>query len=169
TAITSIPAASASAAMAVCSAGAAGVPLERALAGLAGAEISQWRMDVAEAASGAFVINDAYNANPTSMRAALAALAALDAERRVAIIGLMAELGDEGPAEHTAIAAEAEAAGIEVIAVDAPIYGSGVEHVPDREAAAAALGPVGAGDAVLVKGSRVAGLEELAAELVGPR
>lgn len=157
------------AAAALAAAVAAGVPLERAVAGLAGAEISRWRMDVTETESGALVINDAYNANPTSMRAALRALADLQADRRVAVIGLMAELGEEGPAEHLAIVAEAEASGIEVIAVDALIYGPGARHVADRSAAAEAIGPVGAGDAVLVKGSRVAGLEALAADLVGSR
>jgi len=148
---------------------AAGVPFGRAIAGLQGAEVSRWRMAVTEAETGALVINDAYNANPTSMRAALRALAELEAERRVAVVGLMAELGDEGPGEHLAIVAEAEAAGIEVIAVDAPAYGSGARHVEDRAGAAQAIGPIAAGDAVLVKGSRVAGLERLADELVGGR
>ena len=52
------------------------------------------RMQLLTAASGGLVINDAYNANPTSMRAALDALAAVDAERRVAVLGGMAELAD---------------------------------------------------------------------------
>ncbi len=148
---------------------AAGVPFERAIAGLRGAEVSQWRMAVTEAETGALVINDAYNANPTSMRAALRALAQLEADRRVAVVGLMAELGDEGPAEHLAVVAEAEAAGIEVIAVDAPAYGAKARHVESRAGAAEAIGPITAGDAVLVKGSRVAGLERLADELLGGR
>ncbi len=148
---------------------AAGVPFERAVAGLQGAEVSRWRMAVTEAETGALVINDAYNANPTSMRAALRALTELEADRRVAVVGMMAELGEEGPAEHLAIAAEAAAAGIEVIAVDAPAYGDGARHVEDRAGAADAIGPITAGDAVLVKGSRVAGLERLADELIGGR
>lgn len=161
------------AAGAVACALAVGVPLEAAAAGLAAARLSPWRMDVIRAADGVVVVNDAYNANPTSMRAALEALAALPRSdgggaggRRVAVLGLMAELGPEGPAEHAAVAAEAARAGVTVVAVGAPAYGDAAVHVPDRVAAAAAIGPLAAGDAVLVKGSRVAGLEVLAAELV---
>lgn len=164
------------AAGAVATALAVGVPLEAAAAGLAAARLSPWRMDVVRAADGVVVVNDAYNANPTSMRAALEALAALPRSsaagsaggpgRRVAVLGLMAELGPEGPAEHAAVAAEAVRAGVTVVAVGAPAYGDAAVHVPDREAAAAAIGPLEPGDAVLVKGSRVAGLEVLAAQLV---
>lgn len=163
------------AAGAVAAALAVGVSLEEAAAGLAAARLSPWRMDVIRAADGVVVVNDAYNANPTSMRAALEALAALPRPaggsgagggRRVAVLGLMAELGPEGPAEHAAVAAEAARAGVMVVAVGAPAYGDVAVHVPDRTAAAAAIGPLAAGDAVLVKGSRVAGLEVLAAELV---
>ncbi|MDH5291283.1 MAG: UDP-N-acetylmuramoyl-tripeptide--D-alanyl-D-alanine ligase [Acidimicrobiia bacterium] len=163
------------AAGAVAAALAVGVPLEAAAAGLAAARLSPWRMDVIRTADGVVVVNDAYNANPTSMRAALEALAALPRSgaggdgaggRRVAVLGLMAELGPEGPAEHAAVAAEAARAGVKVVAVGAPAYGDAAVHVPDREAAAQALDPLGPGDAVLVKGSRVAGLEVLAAELV---
>lgn len=164
------------AAGAVAAALAVGVPLEAVAAGLATARLSPWRMDVVRAADGVVVVNDAYNANPTSMRAALEALAALPqpdggdpsggGRRRVAVLGLMAELGPEGPAEHAAVAAEAARAGVTVVAVGAPAYGDAAVHVPDRAAAAQAIGPLGPGDAVLVKGSRVAGLEVLAAELV---
>ncbi|MEZ5409123.1 MAG: UDP-N-acetylmuramoyl-tripeptide--D-alanyl-D-alanine ligase [Acidimicrobiales bacterium] len=169
------------AAGAVAAALAVGVPLEAAAAGLAAARLSPWRMDVVRTADGVVVVNDAYNANPTSMRAALEALAALPRSgsvapgggavgagggRRVAVLGLMAELGAEGPAEHAAVAAEAARAGVTVVAVGAPAYGDAAVHVPDRAAAADAIGPLLAGDAVLVKGSRVAGLEVLAAELV---
>lgn len=156
----------ANAAAAVAAAVAAGVAFGDAVADLGRASLSRWRMEVVEAPDGLVVINDAYNANPTSVRAALDALAAVDAARRVAVLGIMAELGDESTDEHLAVAAEAEAAGIRVIAIDAPAYGPGVEHVADRDGALAALGPVGDGDAVLVKGSRVAGLEALAATLV---
>jgi len=163
------------AAGAVATALAVGVPLEAAAAGLAAARLSPWRMDVVRTADGVVVVNDAYNANPTSMRAALEALAALPRSggdpaggggRRVAVLGLMAELGPEGPAEHAAVAAEAAQAGVTVVAVGAPAYGGAAVHVPDREAAADAIGPLEPGDAVLIKGSRVAGLEVLAAQLV---
>jgi UDP-N-acetylmuramoyl-tripeptide--D-alanyl-D-alanine ligase len=61
----------------------------------------------------------------------------------------------------------ADSLGVRVLAVDAPHYGPHVEHVPDREAALDALGETGAGVAVLVKGSRVAGLEQVAHLLLG--
>ena len=154
------------AAAATAAALAVGVDLSDAAAGLSAAALSPWRMEVAKAPSGLTVINDAYNANPTSMRAALRALLELPASQRVAVVGEMAELGDEGEVEHLAVAAEAAADGVRVIAVDAPAYGPHAEHVPHLDAASAALGSGGADMAVLVKGSRVAGLEKLAAALL---
>ncbi len=154
------------AAAATAAALAVGVDLADAAAGLSAAALSPWRMEVTKAPSGLVVVNDAYNANPTSMRAALRALLELPVSDRVAIVGAMAELGEEGDDEHLAVAAEAVADGVRVIAVDAPAYGDRAEHVADRDAAVAALGPVGAGTAVLVKGSRVAGLERVADTLL---
>ncbi len=146
---------------------AAGVSFEAAVAGVQQGSLSRWRMEIGTGTDGLVVVNDAYNANPTSMRAALAGLRALDAEVRVAVVGAMAELGDEGPEEHLAITREAAADGIRVIAVDAPAYGSDATHVSGREEAFAALADVdGPGTAVLVKGSRVAALEELAERLL---
>jgi UDP-N-acetylmuramoyl-tripeptide--D-alanyl-D-alanine ligase len=100
------------------------------------------------------------------MRAALEALAELGAQRRTAVLGVMAELGAGSDDEHAAIGELARALGIRTIAVDAPAYGADVE-VADLDGAASALGPLGPGDAVLVKGSRVAGLERLATVLAG--
>ncbi len=140
-----------------------GVVLDQVAAGLASAGVSPWRMEVVEAPGGFTVVNDAYNANPTSAIAALEALAALPgAGRRIAALGLMAELGDEAPAAHEAVAARAMELGVEVLAVGTDLYGTG-EPAADAESALVALadrGP-GPGDAVLVKGSRVAGLEAL--------
>jgi UDP-N-acetylmuramoyl-tripeptide--D-alanyl-D-alanine ligase len=134
--------------------------IEHAAAALPEAQMSGMRMQVERAASGAIVVNDAYNANPDSMLAAIAALAAIDARRRVAIVGVMAELDD--PVEgHRRVAEAAAGAGIELIATGTDLYG--VTPVDDP---IAALGPVGDGDAVLVKASRVAGLERVAALLV---
>jgi UDP-N-acetylmuramoyl-tripeptide--D-alanyl-D-alanine ligase len=135
------------------------VPLAAVAAALGEARLSQWRMDLVTLPSGARVINDAYNANPPSMAAALEALAALPARRRVAVLGTMAELGETSAADHRAVAARAAELGIEVVAVAAPDYG--VATVADLDAAAAALAGLGEGDAVLLKGSRVAGLERL--------
>lgn len=154
-------AAAAAAAALVCD-----VPLAAVLTGLGSASLSPWRMELGRASSGARVLNDAYNANATSCLAALDALAAIDADRRVAVLGELAELGASAAAEHQAVRAHADALGIEVIAVDTPAYGAPV--VADVEGALAALGPLQASDAVLVKGSRVAGLEVLAEQLLGP-
>jgi UDP-N-acetylmuramoyl-tripeptide--D-alanyl-D-alanine ligase len=139
---------------------AAGAPLDAVADGLGRAALSPWRMDLRRTAAGALVLNDAYNANPISMAAALRSLAALDATRRVAVLGTMAELGDVAEAEHAAIAALAAELGIRVVALAEPRYGG--EQVADVDAAAATLGSLAEGDAVLVKGSRVAGLERLA-------
>ena len=144
-----------------------GVPIESVAAGLARPQMSPNRMAVHQTSTGARIIDDSYNANPMSVTAALEALATGAATRRVAVLGLMAELGDEHAAEHERMAALARAHGIEVIAVGTPEYGADAVHVDDIDAALERLGAVGAGDAVLVKGSRVAGLERLAARLLG--
>ena len=157
----------ANAAAAAAAALAMDVPLDAVVAGLSAAELSPWRMEVTRTASGAVVINDAYNANPASVRAALAALEAVPADRRVAVLGLMAELGPAGAAQHREIGAWAQERGIEVLAVAAPDYGG--EDVDDVEAALEHLGALGSTDAVLVKGSRVAGLERLAQDLAARR
>jgi UDP-N-acetylmuramoyl-tripeptide--D-alanyl-D-alanine ligase len=105
------------------------------------------------------IVNDAYNANPTSVIAALEALAAMRANRRVAVLGLMAEI-DDAPAAHQRVAAHAARLGIEVMAVAVDLYG--VTPVDDP---IHALGPLGSGDVVLVKGSLVAGLQAVAKRL----
>ena len=105
-------------------------------------------------------MNDAYNANPTSMRAALDALAALPAQRRIAVLGVMAEISD-APAAHRAVAKYAAARQIDVIAVGTDLYGIAPIGSVDEVVLS-----VAGGDAVLVKGSRVAGLERLAARLL---
>ncbi len=149
-----------------------GVSLEDVAAGLCQPTLSPLRMEVVRTASGARLLNDSYNANPLSMRAALHSLAALPAKRRVAVLGTMAELGEFAPAEHAAIGALAAELGVRVIAVDAPGYtggdaaGTDVEGIEDALAALQDLGGPAAGDAVLVKGSRVAGLERLVERLV---
>ena len=135
------------------------VPVAGVAGALARADVSRWRMELMRLPSGARVLNDAYNANPASMTAALRAPATLSARRRVAVLGLMAELGPGSDAEHTAIGNLARDLGVEVVAVAVPAYGG--TAVPDVAAAAAALGELREGDAVLLKGSRVAGLERL--------
>lgn len=144
---------------------ACGVVPDAVAAGLGQAALSPWRMALERSASGALILNDAYNANPLSVAGALRALAELAASRRIAVLGTMAELGEVSAAEHRAVAALAAELGVRVVAVGEPAYGC--ELVDGVDEALAALGPVGEGDVVLVKGSRVARLERLAARLVG--
>ncbi len=142
---------------------ASGVSLALVVQGLRRARLSAWRMQLDQAPSGALVLNDAYNANPVSTEAALRSLAQLPVERRTAILGIMAELGEVGPAEHRRLGGLATELGLRVIAVAAPDYGG--EQAVDPEDALRLLGPIGEGDGVLVKGSRAAGLEGLAGRL----
>ena len=144
---------------------AVGVGVEAIAAGLGTARLSPWRMEVSELPSGAVLINDAYNANPMSMAAALRSLVALDRRHRVAVLGEMAELGDRAAAEHAAIGTLAQELGIEVIPVATADYGPA--PVADPAAAIDAIGPLDADTAVLVKASRAAGLEAVAAALRG--
>ncbi|MCY3925275.1 MAG: UDP-N-acetylmuramoyl-tripeptide--D-alanyl-D-alanine ligase [bacterium] len=141
-----------------------GVSVEAVAAGLGRAELSPWRMAVGTSASGALIINDAYNANPASAAAALHSLAAAPARRRVAVLGVMAELGERHAAEHAEVADLAAALGIELLAVNETAYGT--PPLAGAAEALAALGPLTRGDAVLVKASRVAGLERLALALM---
>jgi UDP-N-acetylmuramoyl-tripeptide--D-alanyl-D-alanine ligase len=122
--------------------------------------LTAMRMQIERAVSGAIILNDSYNANPTSMRAAIDALVDLRAKRRVAILGVMAEISDAA-AEHRAIASYAADRSIELIAIGTDLYGV----LPSTDPIAA-LGSLSGDDAVLVKGSRVAGLEKLAGLLV---
>jgi UDP-N-acetylmuramoyl-tripeptide--D-alanyl-D-alanine ligase len=184
------------AAFAVAVAGVVGVSLADAVAGLAGVVGSPLRMDLRRSASGLLVLNDSYNANPTSMAAAVDALAKLGAAgRRFAVLGPMAELGPHAEAEHRRLGALAAAAGVEAVMA---VGGGGSAGVPGSaagadplaaavaalaegardagvdavvvdgpDAAVAELGPrLRTGDAVLVKASRVAGLERVAAALL---
>ena len=138
-----------------------GVPTEAVEAGLAAAQVSPWRMDVRRSASGALVINDAYNANPTSMLGALDGLSRLPQSRKVAVLGYMGELGGSEIEDHLAIASEVRAVGAELIPVGTDLYG--VDPVDDPVAAIGRLDP---DMAVLVKGSRSGGLEVVAEALL---
>ncbi|HEX5947227.1 MAG TPA: UDP-N-acetylmuramoyl-tripeptide--D-alanyl-D-alanine ligase [Acidimicrobiales bacterium] len=135
------------------------VALDDVVAALGQAGVSRWRMELATLPSGARLLNDAYNANPVSMAAALRALAGLPARRRVAVLGLMAEIGPSSESEHRAVGDLARDLGVEVVALGVPEYGG--TPVADLADAVAALGDLGPDDAVLLKGSRVAGLERL--------
>jgi UDP-N-acetylmuramoyl-tripeptide--D-alanyl-D-alanine ligase len=142
---------------------------------------SRWRMEVSRRDDGVTVVNDAYNANPESMRAALAALAGLPGKRRIAVLGAMAELGADAAAEHERLGRDAAAAGADLVVAVGPHAVGIVEgaraagrrageesvHVPDRAAARELLSEVlRPGDVVLIKASRSYGLELLAADLL---
>jgi UDP-N-acetylmuramoyl-tripeptide--D-alanyl-D-alanine ligase len=114
------------------------------------------------------VLNDSYNSNPTALASALHALAALEADRHIAVLGLMGELGASSDQRHAEMGELAEELGIEVISVDCPAYGVGTD-VSTVEAAVELLrtdGPLDEGVAVLVKASRSAGLERIATLLL---
>jgi UDP-N-acetylmuramoyl-tripeptide--D-alanyl-D-alanine ligase len=162
-----------------------GMPAGVAAAALGAARaISAHRMAVHERPDGVVVIDDAYNANPESMRAGLDALAAVAARRggrAVAVLGEMAELGTQAAEEHAGIGRHAAALGIaRLVAVGEqarPIqHGAALESswtgescwVPDADAATALLaGDLRPGDVVLVKASHAVGLERVAEALAG--
>jgi UDP-N-acetylmuramoyl-tripeptide--D-alanyl-D-alanine ligase len=143
-----------------------GLPLDRAHEGANRIELSSLRGEEISLAGGGVLINDCWNANPASMRAALAELAKRNGGRRIAVLGGMAELGSEGSRYHREIGELLEPLD-HVIAVGelARGYGTG-EWVPDADEAAARLAELlKPGDMVLVKGSRSVGLERVAQNL----
>ncbi|MXM62888.1 UDP-N-acetylmuramoyl-tripeptide--D-alanyl-D-alanine ligase [Streptomyces sp. HUCO-GS316] len=150
--------------------------------------LSRWRMEVTERPDGVTVVNDAYNANPESMRAALRALAAMGEASRAkggrtwAVLGKMAELGDEALAEHDAVGRLAvrlnvsklvavggrEASWLQLGAYNEGSWGEESVHVSDAQAAVDLLrSELRPGDVVLVKASRSVGLESVAQALIG--
>ena len=148
------------AAAAIAVSGVVGVDLAAALEALATATVSGMRMEVATAPGGATIVNDAYNANPTSMTAALDALAAIDAERRIAVLGLMAEIEDAEPRPPRDRSTRRRPR-LELVAVGTDLYG--IEPIDD---VVALLGRLGPESAVLVKASRSAGLERVVTALL---
>ena len=152
-----------------CAAVAAACALDLPVGGRLDVRFSSLRGDVVELPGGVTVVNDCYNANPMSMRAALDHMAQAPAERRIAILGTMAELGAQSDAYHREIGAHAARAGIDVLVpVGAPALAylegfDGESHaVGTPEEAAAVLEELGRpGDRVLVKGSRSVGLERV--------
>jgi UDP-N-acetylmuramoyl-tripeptide--D-alanyl-D-alanine ligase len=157
-----------------------GIPLEACAEALARATVSRWRMETFETPEGILVVNDAYNANPESMAAALKAAMVMAGDRRVvAVLGYMAELGDIAPEEHERVGELAARLGVvrlitvgteaKSIAVAGLREGFEPEAVASYDDVDAALEDVRAhargGDLVLVKGSRVVGLETLAEAL----
>lgn len=148
-----------------------------ALADLAGLAGRGARRKLTLAGGEALLIDESYNANPASMRATLKVLAAERADRRVAVLGEMRELGESSDAYHAALAVPIDEAGVS----RAILVGQGMlplakalegrietVHVPDAAAAARVLSDlIAPGDAVLVKGSNGVGLARVVADLWG--
>jgi UDP-N-acetylmuramoyl-tripeptide--D-alanyl-D-alanine ligase len=159
-----------------------GMPVEQIAAALDGAvPRSRWRMEVTTRADGVTVVNDAYNANPDSMRAALGATVAIaGGRRRWAVLGEMRELGESSAAEHEALGrlvADMDISRLIVVgegarptlagALRARSWPHPPEFATDVEAAVALLrADLAPADVVLVKASRAVGLERVAAALL---
>lgn len=136
-----------------------GVPIETVADALAASQGSPWRMEVHHLPDGPVLVVDCYNAIPASTEAAVRSLAALPGKRRLALLGLMAELGEYSESEHRRIALVAEKLGIDVVGYETDLYGAA--YVTGVDEAVAVLRTLGPGDAVLVKGSRVTQLEDV--------
>ncbi len=163
-------------------AGSLGLPVDRIAAALSAATpASRWRMEVTERPDRVVVVNDAYNANPDSMRAALQALVAIGRDRRTwAVLGEMRELGPTSAEEHDAIGRLAVRLNISRLVVvgqgarpihlGASLERSGADesvYVADAQAALDLVREqLRPGDVVLVKASRAIGLERVAAGLL---
>ncbi|MBK5220939.1 MAG: UDP-N-acetylmuramoylalanyl-D-glutamyl-2, 6-diaminopimelate--D-alanyl-D-alanine ligase, partial [Thermoleophilia bacterium] len=133
--------------------------------GAASIGFSRFRGERLELSDGIVLVNDCYNANPVSMRAALDHLATLGAARTLAVLGEMGELGADTPAYHREVGEHARAHGVDVVVgVGEPAR----DYDPDElvadpgEAAEWLAAQLEPGDAVLIKGSRSAGLETVA-------
>ncbi|HEV7526548.1 MAG TPA: UDP-N-acetylmuramoyl-tripeptide--D-alanyl-D-alanine ligase [Acidimicrobiia bacterium] len=147
---------------------------------LAQVAAGRWRMELLETDAGVTVLNDSYNANPTSVEAALVALARLpipEGARRIAVLGDMRELGDHHDAAHREVGERSAALGLDVVVgvgaggaaiADAARAGGIDAHtVTDAQGAVDLVASLArAGDVVLVKGSRALGLERVAADLL---
>ncbi len=153
---------------------AAGVPLAAVAAGLGAFLPYRGRLQKKVASSGAVVIDDTYNANPDSVRAAIDVLAAVGGER-VLVLGRMGEVGDDGPKYHHEVGAYARERGIQALLAfgeeTAPAvagFGAGAERFEAIEAlSAAALVHSRPGATLLVKGSRSMRMERVVAALTG--
>ncbi|MEW5881774.1 MAG: UDP-N-acetylmuramoyl-tripeptide--D-alanyl-D-alanine ligase [Pseudomonadota bacterium] len=152
-----------------------GVPNAAIAAGLAAFVPVKGRGVRASTASGAALIDDTYNANPDSMRAAIDVLASCDAPR-VLVIGDMGEVGAQGPAFHREIGAYARSRGVETLLAigdlareAAAAFGSGATHFADIDALiAAARAAAAPGATLLVKGSRFMRMERVVQALAAP-
>ncbi|MEZ5458714.1 MAG: UDP-N-acetylmuramoyl-tripeptide--D-alanyl-D-alanine ligase [Steroidobacteraceae bacterium] len=152
---------------------AAGATLEHVREGLGTMRAVAGRLQF-KTARGAWIIDDSYNANPSSMRAAIDVLATLPGHRWL-VVGDMAELGDYARSSHIELGRHARARGIErlfatgeLAALAVEEFGSGAEWFPDAAAIGRSLAPqLRTGVSILVKGSRMNRLERVVEQLVG--
>jgi UDP-N-acetylmuramoyl-tripeptide--D-alanyl-D-alanine ligase len=152
----------------------AGATLKHVAAGLATMRAVKGRLQFKLAKSGAWIVDDSYNANPSSMRAGIDVLAALEG-RKWLVIGDMAELGDFAESSHDEIGVYARERGIERLFATGALakravktYGAAGEWFPDWESMAKAIAAQSdAGVRLLIKGSRMNRLERVVAALVG--
>src|SRR6185312_9276203 len=158
---------------AAAAASAAGANLQHITAGLAAVRAVAGRLQFKKATSGAWLIDDSYNANPSSMRAGIEVLASLEG-RRWLVLGDMAELGEYAESSHRDIGEFARARGIErlyatgsLAALAVESFGPGAKWFADSSALAQALEAADADVRMLIKGSRVNRLERVVEALVG--
>ena len=152
-----------------------GIPLAAVVRGLESFRPVAGRLAARQAVSGAAVIDDTYNANPDSVRAAIDVLAAAPPPRWL-VLGDMGEVGANGPAFHREVGEYARAARIDrlstagaLAAESAAAFGPGAEHFASVDALAAHVAAhARAGTTVLVKGSRFMRMERVVAALCGP-
>lgn len=161
---------------AAAAAAAAGAQLSHIVTGLAQVRPVPGRLQIKKAASGAAIIDDSYNANPSSMEAAIGVLAGLSGPRW-AVVGDMGEMGGHGPAAHTSLGSFARAQGVERLFATGPLcqlavqsFGEGAQWFPDTASLTQellkALTQAGAQVKLLVKGSRMNRLERVVESLV---
>ena len=161
-----------------------GLTLDEVVVGLESATFSKWRMETFQSATGITIINDAYNANPTSMRAALSALGDVPTRgRRIAVLGDMAELGSLAELAHFQLGEQVPASRVDVLvtvgergrriaegALASGMAADVVRPCESAEEASEVLDDLAApGDTVLVKASRVMGLERVVEGMIEPR
>src|SRR5262249_42432212 len=150
-----------------------GLSLDEAHVGAGNVELSRWRGEEVPLPDGGLLINDAWNASPLSMRAAIDHLVEVaDGRTTVAVLGDMAELGPDAPRFHREIGEHVRAAGVAGLLAVGPlaagyVAGAGFgEAVPDVDAGREAITRlVQPGECVLIKASRALGLEALAEHL----
>jgi UDP-N-acetylmuramoyl-tripeptide--D-alanyl-D-alanine ligase len=145
-----------------------GAPLAEMADRAASIGFSRFRGERLELGDGIVLVNDCYNANPVSMRAALDHLASLAGERRIAVLGEMAELGPGAAGYHREVGAHARAEGVDLlvgVGEAARDYGPDELVATPEEAAELLAARLEPGDAILVKGSRSAGLESVSEAL----